>query len=818
MARNYGDLSPYDFEVLVRDILQAETGARLETFPPGRDGGIDVRLYRDNKEQVIVQCKHTPGKTFSAIKGELKREATKVSGKFNPDSRYMLVCSASLTRANKQEISRMFSGVSLAENDVWGVDDLENYLRLHPGVEQKNFKLWITSTAVLQRLLHSEVYERSAGLVEHISARSKLYVQNDAFPQAQKMLEEHRACLISGQPGIGKTTLAEMLLLKAISDEWNIYIASEDISDIEKVWRGDEKQIFFYDDFLGQNSLINKMNKNEDSRLAQVIKRIQGARNKRLILTTREYILRQARQTYEPLQRVAALDHKRFILDLRHYTRHQKAHILYNHIYFSGLSHPARVSLLEGQKYRELIDHRNYNPRLIELITATYEEGGTSSSSFSEYAESALDDPSRLWETIYEDQLSDAERNLLAVLSTFQTQVELPDLEEAVLAYESVGGARPSGRRQIMAALKRLQGTFVNVESVATSSSAVAENRQVTLVGFSNPSFSDYVCGYLASRRSELDELIAGCIFFEQLTTIWTWAQGNIYKEYLVKAHLRVSAAARNTQRIRPEFSMGEFSQALFRVREKRSSSWIAVQSKPRREGWTQPNRDRFILWIDDRVGGAFLSVAQKDELIADCLVRLENALLATSYSDLDNEVEIIERLAAAEENSALIPRLRDLALEVCSNDLSYPDDFEKYLRLLNMPGLPEITNVAQKVEELREKFLSFAEEWDWKSASEAASVSDCEEAVGGLMSVAVELDVEDRVSTPTLDSCHERLAAEEARSDFEDDQYYEERMAAQERRDAGNGSPNPQEFSLSEVLQGFSEGRGIDAMFDSLR
>ncbi|MCH5676549.1 restriction endonuclease [Streptomyces gilvus] len=813
MARNYGDLSPYDFEVLVRDILQSETGQRLETFPPGRDGGIDVRLYRDNREELIVQCKHSPGRNFSAIKGELKKEAAKVSGRFN--CRYILASSASLTRANKKEISSIFSGVNLAENDVWGVDDLENYLRIHPGVEQANFKLWITSTAVLQRLLHSEVYERSAGLVEQISARTRLYVQNDAFPHAQEILEKYGVCLISGQPGIGKTTLAEMLLLRALSGDWSVYVASEDIADIEKVWRRNEKQIFFYDDFLGQNSLVDKLNKNEDSRLAQVIKRIQAAPDKRLILTTREYILRQARQTYEPLRRVAVLDNRRFILDLRHYTRYQKAHILYNHIHFSGMSSSARRTILDNQRYRKLIEHRNYNPRLIELITASYDEEGAAPLKFSDYAESALDDPAHLWETIYEDQLSDVERNLLAVLSTFQAEVDLGDLEEAVLAYESACGAHHSSRRQIMAALKRLQGTFVTIESTSSQTAATEQDHQVIFVGFSNPSFSDYVCGYLSSRESELDELIDGCVFFEQLTTIWTWAEGSIYKYYLTKQH-RDSSTARRMQRIRPRFTLEKFTQALFRTREMKSSIWNTFPKRPRRESFSQAERDRQILRMDGRSERVMLSMVERKQLIAACLARLEKASAATMYLYLESEIAVIKQLAATVEDMVPISALRDKAMEVCANDLSSPEDFEYYLQLLSLPGAANIPDITREVEDLRRKFISFVSEWDEASASDANTVSDCEDAVGRLLSVAAELDVQDAVITPTLDASRARFQEEEDRIDFEEDRDYEERMAAEDLRQA-NEAEDRQPLSLSD-LRGSSENESIDNMFDTLR
>lgn len=53
----FGDLSDYDFELLVADLLAARDGQSYETFPRGPDGGIDVRC-RWGRGWHIVQCKH----------------------------------------------------------------------------------------------------------------------------------------------------------------------------------------------------------------------------------------------------------------------------------------------------------------------------------------------------------------------------------------------------------------------------------------------------------------------------------------------------------------------------------------------------------------------------------------------------------------------------------------------------------------------------------------------------------------------------------------------------------------------------------------
>ena len=54
---DFRSLSPHDFELLCRDILQKPLGVQLESFTAVRDCGIDFR-YRWGDANLIVQCKH----------------------------------------------------------------------------------------------------------------------------------------------------------------------------------------------------------------------------------------------------------------------------------------------------------------------------------------------------------------------------------------------------------------------------------------------------------------------------------------------------------------------------------------------------------------------------------------------------------------------------------------------------------------------------------------------------------------------------------------------------------------------------------------
>ncbi|MFE5036454.1 restriction endonuclease [Streptomyces sp. NPDC056683] len=805
MTRNYGNLSPYDFEILVRDLLQAELGERLETFPPGPDGGVDVRLFKDGSERLIVQCKHTPGKRYPEVKTQLKTEAAKVANRFR-GSRYMLVTSASLTLANKRDIVKIFKNTPLSESDIWGVDDLENYIGLHPEIEQRNFKLWLTSVAVMARLLHNEIHERSAGLFEDIAQKARIYVQSDAYAVARNILCDNSVCLISGEPGIGKSSLAEMLLLKAIDEDWNVYRISEDVGEIDKVWNAEDRQVFYYDDFLGQNSLADKLNKNEDSRIAQVISRIQRSHTKRLVMTTREYILRHATQVYEPLRRNKFMTDEKLILRLAHYTENQKAHILYNHIYFSEASLAARTSILEGKVYREIVHHPNYNPRLIELITATYDDD--SQISLAEYMRQALEDPSHLWEVIFEDQLTDTERNVLLILATFTHPVSVQDLERATRGYEKSSGQTESTKRSFMQSLKRLQGTFLTIDTARPPSTA---GHAVTLVRLANPSFNDYVCQYLISRMQEIESLIDGACFFEQLTTLWSWHNGS----YAQIQDLTVSVLTGTPKRKRRGATymlfgfVEQFTQALIRTVNMQPAEW----TRRRLEDDTGPIEadctSRFIRMLRMNQDAENRLLATD---VVDFLCDESQAILVREgvrVEDIGKFGTILSLIAATSKCTRDLTEFINMAYRIASMRGEEPVDYENRWILLNVPGASAKLDYEEEKSALVEKFISFAADWDGYKSQDAESAHECEEALGELYGAAETLGVEDLLDTCSLNDALEHWTDKESDDAGE---YY-----AEHYRDEEFTSAEPSSSPLTIEILSRDPRSEIDHLFETL-
>jgi Restriction endonuclease len=214
--RRFDDLSDYDFELLIADLLGEEFRRSFETFPRGPDGGIDLRSRLGETGFHYVQCKHFAESTFAQLKRKAQGEAEALKEAGVKPRRYTYVTSRRLTDANKRALVEVLAPFVRDERDVLGDDDVRALLRRHPAVERGHVKLWIRSSAQLDRILNADVYARSEALIHDILEDLTRYVQTSSFSQAPAKLAKHNVVIIAGPQGVGKTTLARLLLLDAV--------------------------------------------------------------------------------------------------------------------------------------------------------------------------------------------------------------------------------------------------------------------------------------------------------------------------------------------------------------------------------------------------------------------------------------------------------------------------------------------------------------------------------------------------------------------------------------------------------------------------
>src|SRR5690606_19889582 len=116
------------------------------------------------------------------------------------------------------------------------------------------------------------------------------------------------------------------------------------------------------------SNFLTAIDAKQDSHIVSFMKRVSKDSLKRFILTTRSNILNQGKRLSEKFEQ-GNLDRNEYEIKIQSLTEFDRAEILYNHIYFSDLSEGFIHQIYVDKRYRSIISHKNFNPRLIEFIT-----------------------------------------------------------------------------------------------------------------------------------------------------------------------------------------------------------------------------------------------------------------------------------------------------------------------------------------------------------------------------------------------------------------------------------------------------------------
>lgn len=508
-AYTFHSLSDADFEDLVCDLLQRLLNEpRLQRFSAGPDSGVDLLGGARATGNLVVQCKHYWRSRFSELKRSVARELPKLE-KLQP-RRYLLATSLGLTPGNKEELLTMLSPYCKGVDDIFGRDDLNTLLRRFSEVETSHYKPWLTSVPVLEKVLRHGAAVWNAMTMEEIERKMSLYVQTSAFDEALQILSKHNYCVLSGIPGVGKTTLAQVLVTRLLDDGYDLVAVRQDVSEALDGLERSTKTVVFYDDFLGQSSLAERLSKNEDHALVRLLREAKRSHSLKVVLTTREYILEDAKRVYEPLNR-GEIDLGKCLVKVEDYTRASRARILYNHLYFSNLTTGQTWSLIKDRAYRRIVDHPNYNPRVVEWMTLGAAKDVTHESGYAEQFLQALDNPSEIWQHAFDNQLGPAERAILYGLGSIEGRLGMDELLQVWAALRHLPPDSSESGHAFRIALRQLDGSFVR------SSRA---QRGAIVVEFHNPSIKDYVRRRIARDIALRTELLRASTFFEQVTCL----------------------------------------------------------------------------------------------------------------------------------------------------------------------------------------------------------------------------------------------------------------------------------------------------------
>jgi len=477
-----GSINDKEFESLCCDIISYKRNITVERFKPGKDSGVDGRFFSINGEETILQCKHWKSTSTSNLINYLNKVESEKVKKLNP-KKYFLFISKPLSRLDKTKIKKIFSPYILSESDIYGNEDINDAIRKNRKIEINHYKLWIKSSHILVHLINKAIEGRSASLLEEIASNSHKYTKTDNHKIALELLENIGCIIITGSAGIGKTTLAEQLILDQATKGFSLLKIESEISEAEATYNKDERQVFYFDDFLGRNYL-QALTGHEGSHIVNFINRISRDSKKRFILTSRTTVLNQGKLLND-IFNINKTQKNEYEIKIESYQRIDKARILYNQIWHSNLPTHFIREIYSKKRYLEIIDHKNYNPRLISFITDHDRLDNIHHTRYWDYILEKLNNPELIWDNTFTSQTDDYGR-IITILATLNGQsIFETDLNESFQRLLVNRNQHPMrGTSDFKYNLRHLCGSLLN---------RTISNHHPAKIELFNPSLGDYI-------------------------------------------------------------------------------------------------------------------------------------------------------------------------------------------------------------------------------------------------------------------------------------------------------------------------------------
>ncbi len=416
-----------------------------------------------------------------------------------------------LSASEYEKIRALFLAYIRQNQDLLDANSL-NSLLAEPEYHwiEKNFTaLWIPDGAILeeflQKIIHRGTRSRNTWEQRKAIEACKTFVQTGIYNEARTMLENNHTVVISGQPGMGKSTIARVLALDFRTAGGYEGVGWVNIlEEMENEWEeGGRKQVFILDDFWGA-VFHRQRDRKENYRLEELIFQMKREDGKRLIITAREYIVQQELflnpELEDPIRSL------KMECVLREYTDAEKARILFAHLRVSDLEMEYVQSIYSY--CNRLVQNISYSPRVIEQFI---KEVPCENDTPREYAEELLlwmEYPEKMWEGVFRE-LSEEAKIIAAIVAISYTPISVTDIRNTYSRYiQRFGGS---------SAPKSFENCIAELEETVLFTYLDEELGEIWL-DFENPSILDFLLFYISQNREfYIPRLTESSIFYNQL-------------------------------------------------------------------------------------------------------------------------------------------------------------------------------------------------------------------------------------------------------------------------------------------------------------
>lgn len=511
MEYDFSKINDEEYEELFKDILKSETGENFRTFAKGRDGGIDV-ISTNAKNKIIGQAKHYVKTPMSQLLKDLQNKEKPKVTRLNPD-RYIVAFSQEITSQAYEKILEIFSPFLKDGNDIYDLKRMKEILDNDEKLINKWYKLWLPSKEIIDKILKNSENAITSFYKEKIDKEVQLFIETKYYKEAIKTLEKENVIIIHGNPGTGKTTLANILVYQFLARDYKLkYIMNSELSNINNLINIDEKEIILIDDFLGSNIL--ELEAGKETALATLINLCRFKKNKKLILVTRTVLYNRAKNTYEKFNEV---DNKicNLMIDTSRINILERAKILYNHLSFYGINSTEKYeAFIKNKLYLKIIRSHNFNPRIVAEIVENAALRLDNNDEIVQMIDDSLSNPNSIWEYYYKN-LNAEEKIILKLIAIFNREINMDILKDVFDGiYHKIAKKYNLSIKEncFLESIRTLSGSLVRIVNREDSK----------MINLANPSIRDYIIDIFSKNEDNLiTDYIDTNLYIEQLLFLY---------------------------------------------------------------------------------------------------------------------------------------------------------------------------------------------------------------------------------------------------------------------------------------------------------
>lgn len=344
------------FQDLCAAVLREVWGQSVHTFADSNDGGRDGAFYGAWQQPpdpigvqdvpdgpFVLQCKHTKKADTTLTPSDLSDEFAKAKALVDRGlcGSYVLLTNARVSGTSgatiRQRLLDAGVGYPLILDGRWICDTIASHQRLRTFVPR------VYGLGDLSQILDERVYTQAQALLDYLKDDLTTFVVTDAYRRAAQAVQEHGFVLLLGEPGAGKSVIAETLAMTAF-DRWGcLTVKAPDAAGLVQHWNPEEpKQFFWVDDAFGTVRHERHLTDAWSRHMLEVMTAVRAG--VKIVLTSRDYIYRDARP-YLKESTYLRQNEQQVVIDTAQITATERRQILYNHIRLGDQSRDVRSAM-----------------------------------------------------------------------------------------------------------------------------------------------------------------------------------------------------------------------------------------------------------------------------------------------------------------------------------------------------------------------------------------------------------------------------------------------------------------------------------------